>query len=48
MVRKAIDAYNPDAPEDMEENELLDLVSMKVKEACSGGQESELPASIYI
>ena len=32
MVRSAIDAYNPDAPADMEESELLELVSERVKE----------------
>jgi len=33
MVRNAIDAYNPDVPTDMEESELLELVSTRVKEA---------------
>ena len=33
MVRDAIAAYNPDAPTDMEESELLKLVSARVKEA---------------
>lgn len=33
VVRMAIDAFNPDAPADMNENELLDLVSQRVKEA---------------
>lgn len=33
MVRNAITAYNPDVPADMEESELLELVSMRVKEA---------------
>lgn len=33
MVRNAIDAYNPDAPTDMEGIELLELVSERMKEA---------------
>ena len=33
MVRNAITAYNPDVPTDMEESELLELVSTRVKEA---------------
>ena len=33
LVRKAIDAYNPGLLNGMEESELLDLVSVKVKEA---------------
>ena len=33
VVRMAIDAFNPDTPADMNENELLDLVSQRVKEA---------------
>lgn len=33
MVRKAIDAYNPDIPEDMGENELMELVAARLKEA---------------
>lgn len=33
MVRNAIAAYNPDVPTDMEESELLELVSTRVKEA---------------
>ena len=33
IVRDAIDAYNPDIPSDMKESELLELVSLKVKEA---------------
>ncbi len=33
MVRNAITAYNPDVPTDMEEFELLELVSTRVKEA---------------
>ncbi len=32
MVRRAIAAYNPGLPSDMEESELLELVSAKVKE----------------
>ena len=33
MVRKAIDAFNPDALADMAETELLELVRVRVKEA---------------
>jgi len=33
MVRNAITAYNPDVPTDIEERELLELVSTRVKEA---------------
>ena len=33
MVRNAIAAYDPDVPTDMEESELLELVSARVKEA---------------
>ena len=33
MVRNAINAYNPDVPTGMEDSELLELVSMRVKEA---------------
>lgn len=33
MVRKAIDAFNPDAMSDMAETELLELVRVRVKEA---------------
>jgi hypothetical protein len=34
-VGKAIDAYNPEIPTDINEPELLDLVSARVKEALS-------------
>jgi hypothetical protein len=33
MVRKAIDAFNPDAMAEMAETELLELVHARVKEA---------------
>jgi hypothetical protein len=33
IVRQAIDAFSPDSPGDMAESELLELVSMRVKEA---------------
>ncbi len=33
VVRMAIDAFNPDVPADMDESELFDLVSARVKEA---------------
>jgi predicted DNA-binding protein len=32
IVRLAIDAYNPDALDDMEESELMELVSLRLKE----------------
>lgn len=32
MVRNAIDAYDPDVPGNMDESELLALVSMRLKE----------------
>jgi non-homologous end joining protein Ku len=40
MVRKAIDAFNPDAPEDMAEAELLELVAARVKEAIVNTQKT--------
>lgn len=33
VVRMAIDAFNPDVPTDLDESELFDLVSARVKEA---------------
>ena len=33
MVRKAIDAYNPDLPDNMGESELMELVAARLKEA---------------
>jgi hypothetical protein len=33
VVRMAIDAFNPDVPADLNESELLELVSKRVKEA---------------
>ncbi|MBM9514266.1 hypothetical protein [Desulfogranum marinum] len=33
VVRMAIDAFNPDIPEELNESELFDLVSARVKEA---------------
>ncbi len=33
VVRMAIDAFNPDIPADLNESELFDLVSARVKEA---------------
>ncbi|MDJ0782765.1 MAG: hypothetical protein QNJ22_12395 [Desulfosarcinaceae bacterium] len=35
MVRKAIDAYNPDLPADMGEEDLMELVATRLKEAIS-------------
>jgi hypothetical protein len=40
MVRKAIDAYNPTIPKDMDESELLELVSARVKEAIADTQKT--------
>lgn len=40
MVRKAIDAYNPTIPKDMDESELLELVSARVKEAIVDTQKT--------
>ena len=40
VVRKAIDAFNPDVPADMDESELFDLVSIKLKEAIKDTQET--------
>ncbi len=33
IVRLAIEAYNPDVPEDLNESELFELVSSRVKDA---------------
>jgi hypothetical protein len=38
MVRKAIDAYNPNLAQEMDESELLELVSSRVKEAIADTQ----------
>ncbi len=40
VVRRAIDAFNPDVPTDMNESELFELVSAKVKEAIADTQET--------
>jgi hypothetical protein len=40
MVRKAIDAFNPDALVDMPETELLELVRVRVKEAIRDTQKT--------
>ncbi len=40
VVRMAIDAFNPDAPTEMNESELFDLVSARVKEAIKDTQET--------
>jgi hypothetical protein len=40
MVRSAIDAYNPDVPIDLQESELLELVSQRVKEAIADTKET--------
>ena len=40
MVRRAIDAYNPNFPKDTDESELLELVSSRVKEAIAETQRT--------
>ena len=40
LVRAAIDAYDPDIPVDMKESELLDFVSVRIKEAIADTQET--------
>lgn len=40
LVRNAIDAFNPDLPVDMNESELFDLVSARVKEAVADTMET--------
>ncbi len=40
LVRAAIDAYNPDIPLEMNESELFDLVSARVKEAIADTLET--------
>lgn len=40
LVRAAIDAYDPDIPLDMNESELFDLVSARVKEAVADTLET--------
>ena len=40
IVRKAIDAYDPNKPKDMDEPELLELVSAMVKEAIADTQKT--------
>lgn len=40
VVRMAIDAFNPDIPAEMNESELFDLVSARVKEAIKETQET--------
>ncbi len=40
VVRLAIDAYDPDVPTDLNESELFDLVSARVKEAISDTQKT--------
>ena len=40
VVRKAIDAFNPDIPADMQESELLELVSTRVQEAIADTQQT--------
>lgn len=40
IVRLAIDAYNPDALNDMEESELMELVSIRLKETIADTQKT--------
>lgn len=40
VVRMAIDAFNPDVPADLNESELLELVSKRVKEAIKETKET--------
>jgi len=40
VVRMAIDAFNPDVPTEMNESELFDLVSARVKEAIKDTRET--------
>jgi len=40
VVRMAIDAFNPDIPEELNESELFDLVSARVKEAIKDTQNT--------
>ena len=40
MVRRAIDAYNPDVPDGMDDAGLLELVSARVKEAVADTQKT--------
>ena len=40
MVRKAIDAYDPNKPKELDESELLELVSARVKEAIADTQKT--------
>ena len=45
MVRKAIDAFNPDALADMAETELLELVRARVKEAIADTRKTRMRLS---
>jgi hypothetical protein len=40
MVRKAIDAYDPDATGDLKDSELLELVSARIKEAIANTRKT--------
>ncbi len=42
MVRKAITAFDPESPGDMEESELLELVSARVKETLEETRKTRL------
>ncbi len=42
MVRKAITVFDPESSDDMEESELLELVSIRVKEAFKQTRETRL------
>lgn len=40
VVRRAIDAFDPDSPSEMNQSELMDLVATRVKEAIKDTQET--------
>ena len=40
MVRQAIDAYDPEAPEDLDYADLVELVSAQLKEAIASTQKA--------
>ncbi len=40
LVRAAIDAYNPDMPDDMQESDLLNFALTRVKEAIADTRET--------
>lgn len=42
IVRRAIDAYNPDIPSGVDESELFELVAARLKEAIGATQKTRL------